>query len=109
MFIKNIIAKLAHKLTGRKCSSCTHNCGGRCCHPSGNMFMKCWHSITRPGYEHSESVHYANTAGAAVKEGLQAGMDAGLTEEEQHQLQKIKASLQEAENTARDCGLLKEE
>lgn len=109
MFIKNIIATLAHKLTGRKCSSCTHNCGGRCCHPSGSMFMKCWHSITRPGYEHSESVHYSNTAGTAASAGLQAGMASGLTEEEQYQLEKIKAVLQDAEDEARESGLLTED
>lgn len=116
MFIKNIIAKLAHNMTGRKCNSCTHNCGGRCCHPSGSMFMKCWHSITRPGYEYSESVHYFNTvvpeindALQVINDALQKGMDTGLTEEEKYQLQKIAAAVQEAGEMARESGLLEEE
>jgi hypothetical protein len=69
------------------------------------MFMKCWHSITRPGYEYSESKNYNIMAGIAVSEGLQAG----LTEEEQYQLQKIKAVLQDAEDEARESGLLAED
>lgn len=87
--LKNLLSALIGKLTGRKCGSCTHNCGGRCCHPSGSMFMKCFHSVTRPGYESSKR-------------------DTGLTEEEQHQLQKIKAVLQEAGETARESGLLED-
>lgn len=51
--LKNLLSVLIGKLTGRKCGNCTHNCGGRCCHPSGSMFMKCFHSVTRPGYESS--------------------------------------------------------
>ena len=108
MFIKNIIAKLAHNLTGRKCNSCTHNRGGRCCHPSGSMFMKCWHSITRPGYEYSESVHYFNTVVPAINDALQVGINADLTEEERYQLQKISAAVQEAGELARESGLLED-
>lgn len=106
--LKNLLSTLIGKLTGRKCGSCTHNCGGRCCHPSGSMYMKCFHSITHPGYEYSESVHFNNTAGAAATEGLQAGMATGLTKEEQYQLQKIKAVLQEAGETARESGLMED-
>lgn len=51
MSIKNTLTKAAEKITGRKCTRCLHNCGGRCCHPDGRMFMKCWQSITRPGFE----------------------------------------------------------
>lgn len=108
MGIKILLRIVAEKLTGRKCSRCKNNRAGHCCHPDGRMFMKCWHSITRPGYEYSESVYYYNTAGQAATDGLQAGMAAGLTAEEQHQLQKIKASLQEAGDIARESGLLEE-
>lgn len=87
--LKNILSVLIGKLTGRKCGSCTHNCGGRCCHPSGSMYMKCFHSITHPGYENSKQA-------------------TGLTEEEQYQLQKIKAVLQEAGETARESGLMED-
>ena len=93
MGIKILLRNVAEKLTGRKCSRCKHNRAGHCCHPDGRMFMKCWHSVTRPGFEYSESVACA-----------QAG--AGLTAEEQYQLQKIKATLQEAGETARESGLL---
>ncbi len=109
MSIKYFLRKLWAKLTGRKCSRCRHNCGGRCAHPDGTMFMRCWHSITRPGFEYSESVQYARTAGQAVAEGFQAGIDhaAGdLTDEEKHQLAKIVTSLQEASKTAQDAGLV---
>lgn len=109
MFIKDIIAQLAHKLTGRQCSSCTHNRCGRCCHPSGSMFMKCWHSITRPGYKYSQSVQYFTTVLPAINDALQAGINLGMTEEENYQLQKIKAALEEAENAARESGLLEED
>ncbi len=107
MGIKILLRNVAEKLTGRKCCRCKYNRAGRCCHPDGRMFMKCWHSVTRPGFEYSESVACAQ-AGAAAAEGLQAGLAAGLTAEEQHQLQKIKASLQEAEDIARKSGLLGE-
>lgn len=50
MNIKSIMVSLAKKLTGRECVTCRHNRGGRCCHPNGKMFMRCWNSITRPGY-----------------------------------------------------------
>lgn len=108
MGIKIILQIVAEKLTGRKCSHCKYNRAGRCCHPDGRMFMKCWHSVTRPGYEYSESVFYHNTAGQAATDGLQAGLAANLTEEEHYQLQKIKASLQEAEDIARKSGLLED-
>ena len=91
MFIKNLLTRMVAKLTGRKCSRCLHNCGARCCHPNGRMFMKCWHSITRPGFS---------------KRPLQNDLD--LTPEEQHQLQKIRDVLQEAEDTARGCGLVED-
>jgi len=51
MSIKNTMTRLAEKITGRPCTRCRHNCAGRCRHPNGRMFMKCWQSITRPGYE----------------------------------------------------------
>ena len=51
MSIKRFLARLVEKITGRKCSRCRYNCAGRCCHPDGRMFMRCWHGITRPGYK----------------------------------------------------------
>lgn len=89
MSIKTYLVNQAEKVTGRKCSRCRHNCGGRCCHPNGRTFMKCWQSITRPGFE--------------VRQAQEPG---DLTEEEKHQLDKIVTSLQEASATARDGGLL---
>lgn len=97
--MRYLLSKLIEKLTGRKCSSCAHNRGGRCCHPSGSMFMKCWHSITRPGY----TGKYERTTGT-----VQPAQDHALTDEEQYQLQKIKDVLQEAEDTARESGLLED-
>ena len=55
MFIKNFLAKLVEKITGRKCTRCKHNCAGICCHPSDAMYMECWHGITRKGYEKREA------------------------------------------------------
>lgn len=90
MKIKMFLAKLVEKITGKKCSRCRHNCGGTCAHPSDGMFMRCWHGITRPGYEERPAEIEA----------------AELTEEQQYQLRKIQETLQEAGDTARDGGLL---
>lgn len=108
MSIKQFLRDWYAKRTGRNCASCAHNRGGRCCHPDGNMFMRCWHSITRPGYEYSPGVEGYNNAAAAA-EGLVAGIEpstADLTPEELHQLGKIVETLQQASETARDGGLL---
>lgn len=94
MSIKTYLVNKAEKLTGRKCSRCRHNCGGRCGHPDGRMFMKCWQSITRPGFE-KRPPRYLKTTN-------------DLTQEEKYQLQKIKGVLQEAENNARESGLLED-
>lgn len=92
MSIKRFLARLVEKITGRKCSRCRHNCGGRCCHPNGNMFMRCWHGITRPGWEERP----ADPA------------PGDMTDEEKYQLGKIVENLQEASATARDGGLLED-
>ena len=94
MSIKRFLARLVEKITGRKCSRCRHNVNGRCCHPDGNMYMRCWHGITRPGFEERRE--------------LQAPPTGTLSEEELHQLEKIVTSLQEASETARDGGLLED-
>lgn len=47
---KNFISTLVEKMTGKNCARCKYNCGGICSHPSDNMFMRCWHGITRPGF-----------------------------------------------------------
>jgi len=71
MFIKYQLTRAMEKLTGRKCSRCRHNKSSRCCHPDGHMFMRCWHSITRPGFEHSVAVEYAKAGeSAAVGRGI---------------------------------------
>ena len=117
MSIKRTLTKAAEKITGRKCTRCRHNCKGRCCHPDGEMFLRCWNSITRPGFEKrpprylkSEREQYEEL-GRKYNEGLQAGLatePAPLTPEQQYQLKKIKATLQDAEDVARESGLLTE-
>ena len=93
MSIKRTLTKLVERITGRKCCRCHYNVAGRCCHPDGNMFMRCWHGITRPGYMERQTEPAAGD----------------LTPEEKHQLEKIVTSLQEASETARDGGLLDDE
>lgn len=95
MSIKTYLVNQAEKVTGRKCSRCRHNCGGRCCHPNGRMFMKCWQSITRPGFD-KRPPRYLKADSAE------------LTAEEQHQLHKIKCTLDDAEEMARESGLLED-
>lgn len=90
MSIKRFLTRLVEKITGRKCCRCLHNRGGRCAHPSDGMYMRCWHGITRPGYEERP----ADPA------------PGDLTAEERHQLAQIVTTLQEASTTARDGGLL---
>lgn len=92
MSIKQFLRDWHAKRTGRKCSRCTHSCGGRCCHPDGNMFMRCFNSITRPGFKERQA-----------QEDPAPG---DLTPEEKHQLGKIVETLQEASATAKDGGLL---
>lgn len=94
MSIKTYLVNQAEKVTGRKCSRCRHNCRGRCCHPNGRMFMKCWQSITRPGFEKRPPKYLRQ--------------EPELTPQEQHELAKIKTALQEAGETARDGGLLED-
>lgn len=89
--IKYALAKLAAKITGRKCSLCAHNRDGRCCHYFHRMYADCWLSITRPGF--TPRYHLATL----------------LTDQEQHQLQKIKVTLDDAAEMARESGLLTED
>lgn len=137
MGIKIILRNVAEKLTGRKCSRCKYNRAGRCCHPDGRMFMKCWHSVTRPGWtgryekaappafelritpgewdgllSEKEQKQLQNIAAVLPVREIVVTTDQWgglLSEEEQHQLQKIKASLQEAGDIARESGLLGED
>ena len=101
MSIKHHFVRLAEKIHGRKCSCCAHSRGGRCCHPNGEMFCRCWQSITRPGFEYSGSVHIE---GRNNKMEFVAPGD--MTEEQLHQLAKIVENLQEASTTAQEAGLL---
>lgn len=116
MSIKRALTKAAEKITGRKCYLCMYNHRGRCCHPDGEMFLRCWQSITRPGFEkrpprylkvkdemaqHRAARNYEAAKAAEVK-------PAPLTPEQRYQLEKIKETLQEAGNTARESGLLED-
>ena len=89
-----VIVKLAENLTGRKCSRCAHNWRGKCVHRNPRMFSKCWQSITRPGFKKRPPRYLRDVT--------------KLTAEEQHQLQKIKCTLDDAEEMARDSGLLED-
>lgn len=115
--IKRLLRRLVEKLTGRKCSRCCHNCGGRCCHPNGKMFMRCWHSITLPGFKKKPPRYLkiedemAKHGGAHIYEAAKAGMitkPAQLTVEQEQLLEKIKATLRDAEDIARESGLLED-
>jgi hypothetical protein len=92
MSIKNTLVKIAEKITGRKCCRCHYNVAGRCCHPDGETFCRCWQSITRPGFEER-----------------QAQEPGDMTAEEKYQLGKIVENLQEASETAKDGGLLEDD
>lgn len=117
MLIKNLLRRVAEKLTGRKCSRCKYNRCCHCTHPDPAMFARCWNSITMPGftgkYERpSLSCAEAEELGKKLKEGFDAGITAyrtgQLTEEEQYQFQKIQAALEEAGEIARESGLLED-
>lgn len=116
MSIKSTLTRAAEKITGRKCTRCLHNCKGRCCHPDGRMFMRCWQSITRPGFE-KRPPRYLKPEDKRREEQQKAAeaMDdlpvepAPLTPEQQYQLKRIRATLQQAEDTARESGLLTED
>ena len=92
MYIKIFLGAIVEKLAGRQCSRCRHNCKGRC-RRSHKAYMKCWHSITKPGFERRRAKYLTPETAA-------------LTAQERHELQKIKATLAEAGETARDGGLL---
>ena len=92
--LKPYIVAMSAAVTGRKCSRCVHSRRGRCTHPDAFMFRKCWQTVTRPGFE-KRPPRYLRP-------------DTKLTAEEQHQLQKIKTMLQDAEDDARESGLLED-
>lgn len=108
MNIKNLLVRMAEKITGRKCCRCAHNGGGVCKHPYEGAFSKCWQSITRPGFVDIGNAYYTSQLEAVFRAGVTYDIGAPncLTEEEQHQLAKIVTKLQEASETARACGLL---
>lgn len=109
MSIKNLLVRLAEKITGRKCCRCAHNCGGVCMHPYEGAFAKCWQSLTRPGFKKKPINLGKLVAMECDGTGAKFTIDtSGLTEEEQHQLQKIKEVLKEAGETASDGGLLED-
>lgn len=94
--IKYYLTRLAEKITGRKCSKCLHNVKGRCCHPNGRTFMRCWSSIKRPGFSERGTVRTIPAHGG------------DLTADEQRLLQKIQGTLDNAETAAREAGLLED-
>ena len=86
-FIKHILRKFHARKTGICCGTCAHQDMLGCCDCSKEEYMACWHSVTRPGWKAKKA----------------AG---DLTQEERHELEKIVSALCEAEETARDGGLL---
>ena len=110
MIIKTYLALLVEKIAGRKCTRCLHNCGGKCYH-TDEMYAKCWSSLTKPGFEQRPPRYLKDKTGRRP-DGFKGPMEvkpAPLTAEQQHQLAKIKAVLQEAEDTARESGLVSED
>ncbi len=85
-------AIVAEALTGRCCEKCEHYAKGSCWHPDFKTRDECMTSLRPVGYK-------KRTPAASAK----------LTAEEQHQLQKIKATLQEAGDIASESGLLGED
>lgn len=84
-------AIVAETLTGRCCEKCDHYAKGSCWHPDFKTRDECMTSLRPVGYKKRPPATSAK-----------------LSAEEQHQLQKIKAALQEAGDTARESGLLGE-
>lgn len=85
-------AIVAETLTGRCCEKCDHYAKGSCWHPDFKTRDECMTSLRPVGYKKRAPAARSN-----------------LTAEEQHQFQKIKASLQEAGDIARESGLLGED
>jgi hypothetical protein len=104
MSIKRFLTRIVENKTGRKCSRCRHNRAGHCTHPSDGMYMKCWHSITRPGY----AGRYERPARKPAAVEATETLGTGLTQAELVQLAKIKETLAEAGETAREGGLLED-
>jgi hypothetical protein len=70
------------------------------------LFKKIWARLVAGGMPRSEAVRYARKVAPAAAQGIQEGMAAALTDEENYQLQRIKEVLQEAGDKARDGGLV---
>lgn len=87
---KNLV-KIMAKLTGRKCSRCSHNLNGTCTQPQ-SIYKKCWQSLGRPGFA----------------EKLAEPKEAALTKEQEYELQKIRETLQEAKDIAQESGLVED-
>lgn len=102
MLIKDLLRRVAEKLTGKKCSRCKYNRCGHCTHPDPTMFDRCWNSVTMPGF----TGRYEKTTPPAYELSVTVGEWDGLTEEERFQLLKIKAALEEAGEIARESGLV---
>lgn len=96
--IKRFLKKLYTKRTGRTCARCEYNRNGQCRRPY-DQYMACWHSITLPGFRKKRK-RKTNEAPAEFPK------PAPLTPEQAHQMALIKATLEEASQTAKDGGLL---
>lgn len=94
MSIKNLLGRQLAKITGRECHRCVHNRSKYCTAP-GDVYTKCWHSITRPGFDR--------------RPGKYERQEPKLTPHEQHELNKIKRILEDIEDEARESGLLTED
>lgn len=96
MAIKSLLVRTVEKITGRKCSRCRYNRAGRCAHPSDGMYAKCWHSMTRPGFKERPITLGKIKTMESDGQGIKFTVDTtGLSEEERHLLEKIKAALAE--------------
>ena len=112
--IKKLLREQYEKLTGRKCSRCIFNRGGRC-NLNRDEYMKCFHSITLPNFQKRPPryLRTETTTGTQTPEFKAPPMPeikpAPLTVEQEQLLKKIRATLQDAEDIARESGLLTED
>lgn len=107
MSIKTYLAEKVQEITGRKCVRCAYNSCGKCYHPDEEIFEKCYRSISRPGFERRPP-RYLKEKPKATAKAVEV-KPAPLTAEQKLQLEKIKATLQQAEEVARESGLVSED
>lgn len=86
------VGRLFEIITGRSCETCDHYAKGSCWHPDFDTRDDCMTSLRPIGYK---------------QRGLYVE-PMELTPEQEHQMAKIMDVLQEAEDTARESGLLED-